>query len=50
MLKANPHLRAEVYDLVREFRDLFTSLECDAEERDLVEYPLEVGRKPEQAQ
>ena len=50
VLKANPRLRAEVYDLVREFRDLFTSLECDATEMDLVEYPLEAGRKPEQAQ
>ena len=45
ILRANPFLRTSTYDLIREFQDIFTSLECESEETDLIEFPLEADRR-----
>ena len=45
ILQANPFLMTAIYDLVREFQDIFTSLECEAEETDLIEFPLDADRR-----
>ncbi len=37
-----------MYDLVREFQDIFTSLECEAEVVELLEFPLEGDRREQQ--
>ena len=48
LLRSNPFFGTAVYDLIREFQDIFTSLECEAEVFDLLEFPLEGDRREQQ--
>ena len=44
LLRGNPYMLAEVYAIVRKYRSLFTSFECQPEEMSLGEYPVSISR------